>query len=251
MFRALVLQKRKSGTTMSEFVTAYEASHAPRVAESLVGLKRYIRYYLYPAPYPLYGAVVDPAYDLLSELWFEDRAAYDDAMAQISSSDTFELLSEDVRTLLDPNRVRYALIDEYETSLGGPAPDRERDIRCFVLLKRRPDLTMAQFIDYYENNHQKLGAKYSGELMNLYRRLYLTPLPDVVDGTVIEADYDVVTEISFPDKESALRSKEMMDGTDAVRVLDEDEKNFMDQSVRAFAYASIKETELPQVHVTA
>lgn len=67
---------------------------------------------------------------------------------------------------------------------------------CFF--KKRPDMTMAQFMDYYENQHSQLGKKIGKPgIPNAVRyvRRYLTPVKNPVTGEIHDPGYDCVMEI--------------------------------------------------------
>ena len=73
---------------------------------------------------------------------------------------------------------------------------------CFF--RKRPDMTMDEFMDYYENQHsqlaQKTGLKPAIPNATRYVRRYLTPLPHAESGTNEELPYDVVSELWFEDE---------------------------------------------------
>jgi EthD domain len=67
---------------------------------------------------------------------------------------------------------------------------------CFF--KKRTDMTMEQFMDYYENHHSKLGQKIGkSSIPNALRyvRRYLTPAKNPVTGEVHDCGYDCIMEI--------------------------------------------------------
>ena len=59
-------------------------------------------------------------------------------------------------------------------------------LKQVVFLKRRPGLTMEQFMDYYENQHSQLskriGAKPPLPNAQRYVRRYITPEKNPLDG---------------------------------------------------------------------
>lgn len=70
-----------------------------------------------------------------------------------------------------------------------------------TLLKRRPGLSMDEFIDYYENKHARLGAYYLQQAGAIgYKRNYVQAVINPLTGEAPEADYDVVTEVRFIDR---------------------------------------------------
>jgi len=72
-------------------------------------------------------------------------------------------------------------------------------IKQVVFLKKRADLTMEQFMDYYENQHtqlaKRLGAKPSLPNAQRYVRRYLTPVKNPLTGELIDPGYDCIMEI--------------------------------------------------------
>jgi EthD domain-containing protein len=47
-----------------------------------------------------------------------------------------------------------------------------------VLLKRRPDITLEQFMDQYENQHVPLGKKFIGHLIAGFSQQYPGAMTD-------------------------------------------------------------------------
>jgi hypothetical protein len=68
-------------------------------------------------------------------------------------------------------------------------------LKTLVLLKRRPGMTMEEFVDYYENHHAKLGEKYLLPEVKRYSRRYVQPEKNPITGQVEELDFDVVMEM--------------------------------------------------------
>jgi EthD domain len=72
-------------------------------------------------------------------------------------------------------------------------------IKQIVFLKKRDDLTMEQFMDYYENQHSQLSKKMGAPppLPNAQRyvRRYVKPQPNPLTGEVIHPGYDCIMEI--------------------------------------------------------
>ena len=85
-------------------------------------------------------------------------------------------------------------------------------IKQVVFLRKRPDISMDEFLDYYENQHsqlaKKLGAKPSLPNAQRYVRRYITPEKNPLTGEVIDCGYDCIMEIwwnSRADFEAAMR----------------------------------------------
>lgn len=73
-------------------------------------------------------------------------------------------------------------------------------VKMMIMLKRRPGMSVPEFMDYYETQHRLIGEKYLKGHAARYVRRYLTPLPDAVTGQIHEPEHDVVMEMWFPDQ---------------------------------------------------
>ncbi|MBT2243200.1 EthD domain-containing protein [Sphingobium sp. BHU LFT2] len=85
-------------------------------------------------------------------------------------------------------------------------------IKQIVFLRKRDDLSMDQFMDYYENQHsrlsQKMGANPALPNAQRYVRRYVTPQPNPLTGEVIDPGYDCIMEIwwnSLADYQAAMK----------------------------------------------
>jgi hypothetical protein len=78
-------------------------------------------------------------------------------------------------------------------------------IKQIVFLKKRSDISMPEFMAYYENQHsqlaKKLGAKPSLPNAQRYVRRYLTPEKNPLTGEVIHPGYDCIMEIWWNTRE--------------------------------------------------
>jgi translation initiation factor 2B subunit (eIF-2B alpha/beta/delta family) len=85
-------------------------------------------------------------------------------------------------------------------------------LKQVVFLKKRDDMTMEQFMEYYENQHsqlsKKMGAKPSLPNAQRYVRRYITPEKNPLTGEVLASGYDCIMEIwwnSRADFEAAMK----------------------------------------------
>ncbi len=92
MFKAMIMLKRKAGTSRSDFATWLLEQHRP-LAETLPGLKRSV--------FNLVSEDGPDVCDGISELWFESRADFDAAYAteigKAVASDSINNVSERTR----------------------------------------------------------------------------------------------------------------------------------------------------------
>ena len=68
-------------------------------------------------------------------------------------------------------------------------------IKQIVFLKRRKDLDLATFKDYYEAHHRKIGERVLAGFAVSYIRRYLDP----AHSSTPNPPFDVITEMWFPD----------------------------------------------------
>jgi hypothetical protein len=85
-------------------------------------------------------------------------------------------------------------------------------IKQVVFLKKRADMSMEEFMSYYENQHSQLarrmGAKPSLPNAQRYVRRYVKPEKNPLTGEVIHPGYDCIMEIwwnSRADFEAAMQ----------------------------------------------
>lgn len=72
--------------------------------------------------------------------------------------------------------------------------------KTLTLLKRRPDLSMEEFVRRYETEHARLGERLLRGHATRYVRRYLHPVPNPETGAVEEPEHDVAMEIWYPDR---------------------------------------------------
>lgn len=106
-------------------------------------------------------------------------------------------------------------------------------MKAIILLKRRADITHAQFRHHYETVHAELAHKYLGHLFVEYRRNHPETMDAQADGSpnpdYVQSPYDAITEIRFRDREGFLESQRIMADPTIGQIFADDEKNFMDQ----------------------
>lgn len=72
--------------------------------------------------------------------------------------------------------------------------------KTLTLLRRRPDLTMEQFMERYETGHAKLGERlFRGRAIH-YERRFIRALPHRETGEFPASSFDVALEIWYPDR---------------------------------------------------
>jgi uncharacterized protein (TIGR02118 family) len=118
MIKLIFMLKRRPGMSRGEFVEYYESTHA-RLGERYVpNAKRYVRRYLHPLAEPFTGAVKEPDYDVMTELWFDNQAEMDKAMARLGEPDVLAEITRDEEKLFDRPRHRLYIAEEHDSEVG-------------------------------------------------------------------------------------------------------------------------------------
>lgn len=119
MIKMITMLKRKPGLSMDEFRTYYEEHHAKLGVKYQTKMVRYLRHYLYPAAEALSGEVREPDYDVLTEVWFEDRAAYEEGAALMLEGEANAALSADEDKIFDRSKNKMVFVETCESDLSG------------------------------------------------------------------------------------------------------------------------------------
>lgn len=98
---------------------------------------------------------------------------------------------------------------------------------CFF--RKRPDMTMDEFMDYYENQHsqlsKKMGAKPAIPNAVRYVRRYLVPEKNPITGEIHDPGYDCIMEIWWNSREDFERSQAVISDPERLPAIKEDETN--------------------------
>jgi hypothetical protein len=110
MIKVLTLLYKKDGLGRRAFIEYYEHNHVPLILS------------LAPAPpvykrsYPVREDASVEDFDVVTELQFPDRAAYDTWLAAILTGAAGEQVVADEARFLDRSRTRSQLVEEYVTA---------------------------------------------------------------------------------------------------------------------------------------
>jgi hypothetical protein len=81
-------------------------------------MKRYIRHYIRPFGNEDYPADAEPAYDVLTEIWFEDEAEFRRGMAMLSEPETAAILQADEEKVFERSSIKFMIMEDHESKLG-------------------------------------------------------------------------------------------------------------------------------------
>jgi len=113
-----------------------------------------------------------------------------------------------------------------------------------TLLKRKPGMSMDEFINYYETKHSKIGEKYLSPHAVRYVRRYFRPLPESIIPTPMDQHYDVVMEIWFPDDAALAAAFTDLMKPEVQREIIEDESKLFDRTRIHFYLVEEHESKL-------
>ena len=117
-------------------------------------------------------------------------------------------------------------------------------IKLVNLLKRNPELSLEEFIDYYENVHRKIGEKYLSGFAGRYVRRFLRPVPESIYAGEMVRNYDVIMEIWFPDQKAFEDCFAVLLTVEAQAEIKEDEKKLFDLENMHFFVVEEYESDL-------
>ena len=118
MFKAVILLKRKPGMSPEEFFSYYENQHR-KIGEKFVpNARKYVRRYLKAVGSHASGAAPELPYDVLTELWFDNKAEFEKAMALLSKPEVTAEIVADEEKLFDRSKICFCIVEEHES----PAP---------------------------------------------------------------------------------------------------------------------------------
>lgn len=116
--------------------------------------------------------------------------------------------------------------------------------RVFVLLKRKPGMSVEAFRRHYENGHALLGEKHFGHLFESYRRNYIPGGMRLSDGENGECAYGCPTELTFRDPEGYLELKRIARSPEVHAILKADEERFLDRTMSMIAISAPIESDV-------
>lgn len=117
-YKVLIFLKRRPGMSLAAFRDYYETVHS-KLGEKYSGaVRRYVRRYVQPLA-DISGKAEEMAFDVITELWFDDRAILDRVVAISSKGQLAAEVIEDEKRLFDRSKTRYAIVDECDSVMSG------------------------------------------------------------------------------------------------------------------------------------
>ena len=101
--KMIAFLKAKEGMSRAAFIAHYETSHVPLALSIMPGIIDYRRNFL---PESVGG------FDVVTEIWFADQAAFDKAMALATQAPGGDLIAEDEERIFDRSKTRVCVVEE-------------------------------------------------------------------------------------------------------------------------------------------
>jgi len=112
--------------------------------------------------------------------------------------------------------------------------------KILLFMKRRPDISVAAFRDYYETRHAPLAEKYSSRVSRYIRR-YVDPQNHPETGPAGELPFDVITELWFDDERTFKGTLDYITTSLMPEEIIADERQLFDRA--SFRIATVVECE--------
>ena len=128
MLKVMLFMKRKPGLSLEEFIDHYERVHVPLALKDARNLVHYERHYLRPGRFVPFGdELVEPDYDVITELWFESEARFDEQQALLRRHpDALAHIVADEEQLFDRTKSRFAYVEDHVSDLSIDADEADR-----------------------------------------------------------------------------------------------------------------------------
>lgn len=117
MLKTIALLKRKEGLSREAFIGYYENHHAPLMLKLQPAVCGYRRNFIEPEGAFIFPGAAAPDFDVITELWYTDRAAYDATMAELTKEETFARIAADEENFLDRSKTRMFVVEEHVSKL--------------------------------------------------------------------------------------------------------------------------------------
>ena len=114
-YKILLFMKRKPGMSIEAFRDYYENRHVPLCRKYTAGISRNMRRFLNPQVHAESGRNDELAYDVITELWFDDEATWKAAVDHIANNVMPDEVVADELNLFDRPTMRMATVVECES----------------------------------------------------------------------------------------------------------------------------------------
>ncbi|WP_127784211.1 EthD domain-containing protein [Rhodococcus sp. X156] len=118
MFKAVALLTRKPGTSRAEFMAYYGSTHARLIRELHPQIRAYRRNFLQHESVLGSPTAPVPDFDVVTEIYFDDRAGFDQMIADSAGTEVGRAIAADEDRFADRSRTRMYVVDVQEDTDG-------------------------------------------------------------------------------------------------------------------------------------
>ena len=113
MIKTIAFLKCKPGLSREAFIHYYETRHAPLILSIAPQVCDYRRNFLVREGAIVAEGATPPDFDVVTELWYPDRAAFDAAMAAFTDSANAQRIAADEENLFERSRTQFFVVEEH------------------------------------------------------------------------------------------------------------------------------------------
>ena len=123
MVKQVCFFRKRPDMTADEFMDYYENQHSQlskrlNRSSSMPGAVRYVRRYLVPETNPVTGRVVDPGFDCIMEIWWNNREDFERSQRIIADPERLPATKADELTLFASHDNPICTVIEYDSPMG-------------------------------------------------------------------------------------------------------------------------------------
>ncbi len=114
MIKVIALLKKRDDISKSQLIEYYENNHAPLIRSLTDHIAGYTRNYVDPASSIISEGVSSLDFDIVTEFLFEDKIAYQAAMADFTTPEAAQRIATDEENIFDRSMTRFFIVEPYE-----------------------------------------------------------------------------------------------------------------------------------------
>jgi uncharacterized protein (TIGR02118 family) len=225
MVKCFALLVKKPGISDEQFHSHWRGIHA-ELALRIKSLRRYVQSHRIPDASASFGTA---PFHGAAEVWYDDLAT---AVGMRTNPQYLEGAYVDELNFIDQPALKWLATAENVVVAGPPIAKDAPLVKGLFLVKRKPGLSVAEFQDYWRNQHAPLVPR----TPHLVRYVQCHVLPETYESEYPPA-FDGVAELWWPDlakfKESwASPEMQVEQLTDAKKFVGDDTRVFLAQENR-------------------
>lgn len=117
MIKTIAFLRRKAGLSREAFIHYYETQHAPLILSIAPQICDYRRNFLVREGAILAAGAAWPDFDVVTELWYPDEAAFAAAMAALTDPVNARRIAADEENVFDRAYTRFFTVEERASAL--------------------------------------------------------------------------------------------------------------------------------------